>query len=52
MRAMQKLALTIRLDPTLKEELKKLAAQQERSLAGVAVRIIRDSLKNKTNAQL
>jgi predicted transcriptional regulator len=51
MRAMQKAALTIRLDPTLKEKLKKLADQEERSMAGVAVRIIRDSLKNKTNVQ-
>jgi predicted transcriptional regulator len=49
---MQKLQLTIRLTSDLKQKLKELANQEERSMATVAVRIIRDVLSNKSNAQL
>jgi predicted transcriptional regulator len=48
----EKIAITIHVDTAVKQQLEKLAAEEDRSMAKAIIRLIKDRLKNTTNAQL
>ena len=41
-----KRAITVRIDPKLKEQLKKVAEDQDRTVAGTLIKLIKECVKN------